>query len=152
MEETFGHFSLQNRNPQFGTGEYSRTFLLRFENYVNLKALDEFAASISQLHLLYFLSYPEFLTGEIMEANPDPFLIYPNPASENITILPPENFTFKNTKFILRDITGKEILLKEIPSTESNYTFSVKEIPVGVYMLEVRSGNEFFTKQISVIR
>ena len=77
--------------------------------------------------------------------------VFPNPVSENVTISFPQNTSLKTT-VKLRDITGREMLLKEFPADESSHTFSLKELPVGVYVLEVRSVDEVFEQKVSVVR
>jgi len=151
LEKKFGSYILQKRNPQYSSGEYSRAFLIEFEDYVNSKDLNEFIGTISQISLLEFLATPSFIPESVLPELITQVSLFPSPASENITISFPQT-TFLKTTIKLRDITGREMFLKEIPAGESSHTFSLKELPVGMYVVEVHSGSEVFVQQVGVVR
>ncbi|HYF02926.1 MAG TPA: T9SS type A sorting domain-containing protein, partial [Patescibacteria group bacterium] len=72
--------------------------------------------------------------------------------TENITITFPKNHLFKNTTIILRDIAGRQLYLKEADAFKNSYSFSLHELPVGVYVVEVHSGSDVFVQKVSVVR
>ncbi|MES2764580.1 MAG: T9SS type A sorting domain-containing protein [Bacteroidota bacterium] len=151
FEEDFGDFWFE-RLKDTSVSSTAPVFEIYFQNYVDVELVYLRLSAGVNAHSTGF-RYPFRLTGvENIAPSGKLFFIYPNPAAENITVSFLQNFSFKNITLKVRDLTGREIFLKEFSNEKSDHTFSLKEIPVGVYMLEVRSGNEFFTKQISVIR
>lgn len=155
LEQRFGSFVFREPKPhEPDTTQFlPRVLYIRFENYVNIDSVEKYLLTIPLVKKRWYMN--RWLDGRFLSVSSQykniSIKLYPNPASENITITFPTDFSFK-TVVKLCDITGREILLKEIPSDENNYTFSLKEFPVGVYVLEVHSGSEVFTKQVSVIR
>lgn len=63
------------------------------------------------------------------------FLVYPNPASENITIA--SAMTFDNLNITLFDTNGRTIINKENVNLEANLSIPVSDIASGLYLLEI---------------
>jgi hypothetical protein len=152
LKEDLGDFWFERLKDRSGDST-APLFDLYFANYVDLEMIISRGSAIPNVKDVGF-RYP-YRGGASAGDLKDNILfaeISPNPATENITITFPQNQSFKITKLILRDITGREILLKELQAGEYSYMFSLKEFSVGVYILEVHSGGEVFTKQVSVIK
>jgi hypothetical protein len=74
-----------------------------------------------------------YIMGNKVIKNKDKIFIYPNPVSDKLHI---ENFQDYN--FALRDILGKEIILKSI----NKNCYDLSQIPKGIYFLNVYDKNE----------
>ena len=78
--------------------------------------------------------------------------VYPNPASETATIYLSKNSEYKA---VLLDLSGKRIL-QSIPPWRDNdmLNINVKEIPAGLYFVEVTDGktNEKITRKFIITR
>lgn len=85
----------------------------------------------------------ELLTGETMS-------VYPNPASDHVSVYVGENRGFGT--LVVADLLGNQVL--QLPVTESNnhLTFSTKELPSGVYVIQARLGSRLFTERIMIAR
>ena len=70
--------------------------------------------------------------------------IYPNPATDKITIDLPAN---KKTKVEIYDVLGKRILQKDI---DKSTTLSIKTLKSGVYMMRLTQGSSSLTKKLIV--
>ena len=75
---------------------------------------------------------------------------YPNPASENITV----DIVFNkecNPIVEIRDMTGKIVYHKEESATDNLYiTIDVKDLPKGLYIIQVIAINEIFEQKIII--
>ena len=64
--------------------------------------------------------------------------VFPNPFSESITVLLPDNFNSDLT-FKLFDMLGRTILSEtKLPSNSNKYIIKTDDLPGGIYILEVR--------------
>ncbi len=75
--------------------------------------------------------------------------IYPNPAGEVIHIAMPEN-SLGNSKLMLYDLSGKEILNKEF--TSKNIDLNTGDITNGVYLLRITNDDFSLSAKIIVAR
>lgn len=75
------------------------------------------------------------------------FKIYPNPASEYITIAFDE-FSIPKTQIILRDASGKCIWIKN--ENDREITFSTLDYAPGVYFLTVQTPEHFYSKKVII--
>ncbi len=82
------------------------------------------------------------------ELNVD-FTVYPNPASDKITIQSSNLLTDKFTLQIL-DISGKAILRKEVQLTSGSYTMDLTPLKPGVYTVYLLSRFNRFNARFSV--
>jgi len=71
--------------------------------------------------------------------------VYPNPASELVTI---ENA--ENANVIIYNIIGKEVFRSV--SNSKVYTVSLNQLSKGTYLVAVQKGNQQVTKKLSVVR
>ncbi len=77
--------------------------------------------------------------------NDNSIYVFPNPANEFITIqtqIPPGN----NTTYVLYDTVGKQIKKGNIYTQKA--IVSLKDMPAGVYFLEVRNGGDRFVEKV----
>jgi CubicO group peptidase (beta-lactamase class C family) len=70
-----------------------------------------------------------FPTGTASNKSPEKFIIYPNPASDHITVsgLP------VNSEVLIMDLTGKQLLSQKTSTTIT--TIDIQKLPQGVYIL-----------------
>ncbi len=68
------------------------------------------------------------------------FAIYPNPASDNITIIIPQKATIEIT-----NSAGQ--IIKTIKSVDTKVKIEVVNFPTGVYIIKVKTDNEILTKK-----
>lgn len=83
----------------------------------------------------------------ISEQKKSGFDFYPNPASENITIVNSNGRNIKSIK--LTDNLGKIIMSHPIETT-GDIDLSLSHIPSGIYLLQVITTDNFFTQKISI--
>lgn len=96
--------------------------------------------SFFQQHSLNCLS-----TG-ISEKEEKDFSVYPNPASTVLNIQ-----TEKVIDLIsLYNITGELVLQKS--NSEKNHSLKIENLPAGIYLLQVRSGEGLYSKRVVVTR
>ena len=70
--------------------------------------------------------------------------IYPNPASETVTVEFSESLKV-DSKFEIFDVSGKSLLTGAIPKDTHNYTVNLTDLPKGMFLLKVSSGPDIFT-------
>ena len=74
--------------------------------------------------------------------------VFPNPASNTITIILPEAYISKNINIALFDLTGKEMISVNNAAYQ-NQQLDVSIIPAGLYLLQISSGeNKMITTLI----
>jgi hypothetical protein len=74
-----------------------------------------------------------------------PIKIYPNPATENITVTLPENIS--QAVFTLYDMQGKELIKREIGNQEK---VLVNALSVGIYIYKITTTKEGYTGKIII--
>jgi hypothetical protein len=84
------------------------------------------------------------ITGLSEQNNLDAISVFPSPASEKIFL---QNIPLNSSKNILRIVAsdGKIVLTKEIRN--SNEAIEVKELSEGLYFIEIRCGDNTFTRK-----
>jgi hypothetical protein len=83
-------------------------------------------------------------TSSIEKLAKDIYSVYPNPASSEIRVQTTEMMD----GMTLRDLTGRTIMTKVNPAMSE--TINVSNLPKGLYLLELRSGNQVGTEKIVV--
>lgn len=83
-------------------------------------------------------------TNTIEVAKEALFSFFPNPASATIQIQTEKVLDY----LIIRDITGKEIIMQKSPATYE--TIDISRLNSGFYIIEVRSGNTISVEKLSV--
>ena len=73
--------------------------------------------------------------------------IYPNPASEQVTISLPETGN-KGYTLALFDLNGNRILTRAIGSTENGYTLNIRSLASGAYILSVFNDEHVYTGKV----
>ena len=85
----------------------------------------------------------DFIITALEELNNTSFKVYPNPAKEQITI---EFREVKSGKLIIRDISGREVLVQKFTQTPT-VSISVQELSQGVYFLSFNNKVIKFVKE-----
>jgi hypothetical protein len=75
--------------------------------------------------------------------------LYPNPASDNITITFP---TSTNASLMIFDITGKVIFNTKLEANTTSYKMNISDFKTGIYFYELTIGNTTISRKMSVIR
>lgn len=88
------------------------------------------------------------LAVSIKEFEPDNVLIYPNPASNTLTIA--SNFFNKEVQLQITDLFGREI--KSMRIKDEKIIIDVSDFNEGVYFLIFKAGNRMTVKKIAVQR
>lgn len=102
-------------------------FAHEYSNYTNLP-------SVTRL-----LFDSEWSTLDVAETDmPDKDLkVYPNPATDNVTIALEENGDYTLT---LSDMQGREV--RAVSFNDSSYQLNVADLPAGVYILKINGDNQ----------
>ena len=74
------------------------------------------------------------------------FLIYPNPTSGNFSFINPEKLN--GGSIVLMDLFGKVIIQW---TASLNSTFNISDVAAGIYLLQIKSGNNIQTQKLIVI-
>jgi hypothetical protein len=83
----------------------------------------------------------------VTSAENDPLLIYPNPVSQVLQIRYADGKSLPaESKIMITNMDGRVILLDH--SGKEN--IRIPDIPSGIYVLHIRSGNEVWRKKIMV--
>lgn len=120
------------------------THTLKFEYYAGAYGGNAGTASIDYVNLP--------MDGEMgpltIEENGIGLLsIYPNPASEQVTISLPETGN-KGYTLALFDLNGNRILTRAIGSTENGYTLNIRSLASGAYILSVFNDEHVYTGKV----
>ena len=73
--------------------------------------------------------------------------VYPNPASEQVTITLPETDN-KGYTLALFDLNGNRILTRSISGAENGYTLNIKPLASGAYILSVFNDEHVYTGKV----
>lgn len=87
-------------------------------------------------------------TGEISLQQASSFSVFPNPANESITIKTGKT-TYAKQFFILNDISGKEILRRELFSQQT--TIDISSLPAGMYVCTLLDEDGFAARNKLII-
>ena len=108
-----------------------------------LTSLVSYSSSFSEL---YTYTYQSF-TGVESETNiHSQFSIFPNPCSNTFTIDLKDN-SAKPTSIIIRNMQGQEVKNMMINNT-SNVIIDISELPKGIYLLTLISGEKCITQKL----
>ena len=91
----------------------------------------------------------ETTTEDVLES----INVYPNPASENMTIRLSGYLPSPEVKITLTDVLGR-IVLNENKKVETNsiHIHLDSKIPTGVYLLKIETTTSFFHKTVEILR
>lgn len=87
-------------------------------------------------------------TGEINLQQLSSFSLFPNPANEYLVLKTEKEIHGKHL-FIIHDLSGKEILRREIYSQQTSIT--IAELPAGMYICTLQEENGFMSKSKLII-
>ena len=76
--------------------------------------------------------------NEIVNAE-NPISVYPNPATQIITISAQENLS--NAVVLIYDLSGKLVLQKDIHSIHKQTNLDISSLENGIYMIQVNNNN-----------
>lgn len=89
-------------------------------------------------------------TGIDNASRNDEILVFPIPANEFIYLSPGRNNT-SPTNIILRDISGKTVMIKVVRGQGDNlYKLNISNLPQGIYFVEIGAENKIFHKKILI--
>lgn len=79
--------------------------------------------------------------------------LYPNPANNSATVKYQINGT-KNASIVVRDMIGKEVISENIGSVNgvNYYTVNTSELPNGIYMVNLITGDKSFSRKLMVTK
>lgn len=93
--------------------------------------------------------YVAWPTGIAQVIDPNQIKVYPNPATQTITI--EGDFSESNETLIrVMDIQGKMVIEKTATRNEFAHTINVNQLPKGMYAVHVYSDAKHFTKKVLV--
>lgn len=72
------------------------------------------------------------------------FSVYPNPATDNITLV---NYNNNNLSIIIRDMTGRT--LKSLQVSEIKNNIDISDLPSGILLITIQSGHGTTTLRVS---
>ena len=86
---------------------------------------------------------------ETLAANQDDLQVFPNPASETLTITL-ENATFGEAAMIqLYNLDGK-LVQQHSTETPDHSTIRLSDIPAGMYLLQVKTNGQVYTEKLVI--
>jgi GH18 family chitinase len=102
---------------------------------------EDVCSDLGQYSLLAAIDRTIQLTPTHPPATTLPFLVYPNPAYDEITVEQPD---LSDLSFEITDIQG---IVKRTHRLANDRIISVKGLPPGLYILKMQSGDETWTKR-----
>ena len=79
------------------------------------------------------------------------FTIFPNPTNNILTIKYID--AFDNHTISLYHLSGREILKRKLPNGVTDYSFSVQNLEMGIYLLKIQKGeNVVWNSKVAVIK
>lgn len=88
------------------------------------------------------------LTVQLQSMMADPFIIYPNPAREAVTVTMADKTIDSDLSVAIHDIFGKCIVPAQTSSFASSLTLNMDELADGVYFLYIKTGRLFYTRRL----
>ncbi|MFI5219394.1 MAG: T9SS type A sorting domain-containing protein [Bacteroidia bacterium] len=92
---------------------------------------------------------PDSATGIFSQNIENSISIYPNPASNKLTVSGLQLTVGDEIKIC--DIIGKEIYKTAIAQRTVNYKLQTGTFPQGIYFVQIKSNNKIITKKISIV-
>ncbi|MCB0492478.1 MAG: T9SS type A sorting domain-containing protein [Cyclobacteriaceae bacterium] len=99
---------------------------------------------VLQAGLLDGIPTPPIVTGLEYKQYGDLISFYPNPADEEVTILLPSSAR-QDVPIRLADPVGKIVYDNAIPAGENSKTINTRNLPGGIYLLQIENGKENVT-------
>lgn len=77
------------------------------------------------------------------------FNLYPNPATNEITIQLPVNVNGR-AGVVVTDVNGRQVMLQQliIPSTQTSAKLILKDLPIGIYQLRLQINSEVYSAKL----
>jgi|GEM_PF-1190952 len=82
-------------------------------------------------------------------------IVYPNPASDVINVVLPEDLLEKNVELRLNNLSGQQmasIQIHDLQTLNQQLSFNQYNLANGIYILEVESDGKLMVEKVSVIR
>ncbi len=94
---------------------------------------------------------PDFVGIDDVERNENDLMLFPNPASENVTVLLPKNLD-EEVQITVYNITGAKVYdnSTKIGNNDESIYLNVSDYQKGIYVLIVKSGEMFYRKELVV--
>ncbi len=108
-----------------------------FDGVIDEMAL--WSSEITGLELSYILQEGSTNYTGIEKMSNNSFSIYPNPASENVSVVLPSSFNTGNTSVKIYDVLGA--LVKEEVIASSQNTFSIADLSAGSYIIQLKNNS-----------
>jgi len=78
---------------------------------------------------------------------------YPNPASENQSVIVPLNISTSGARFTVKNILGQVVLTQEnLPLGKQEININTQHIAPGIYLYAIEAGNTVITKKLSITK
>mgnify|MGYP000055980418 CR=1 FL=1 len=115
--------------------------VLRYRQYVTYSQFD-------------YASLPAWSSGSSVESNPSrsTITLSPNPTSESVTVALDADGTSRGATLALVNMLGVVVKYVTLTPGESTYTFTVTDLPSGVYAVRYHSGETTATATIRIVR
>jgi hypothetical protein len=88
------------------------------------------------------------------ESGEEPIAVFPNPTNGNLTIdgFFEENIT--QLSITITDLVGKPLLASRLSGTRRYFTeqFDMGNLPAGIYLVNINTGRDEFTRRVMVTR
>ena len=81
--------------------------------------------------------------GSIQESENAEFSVFPNPVGSILTVIVPNDIN----NLIIRDITGRDILINYIETETNQYEIDVANLPIGIYSISIVSDINISSKR-----
>jgi hypothetical protein len=94
------------------------------------------------------------LTQQLQSLIADPFTVFPNPASQFVTVRL-NDLDFKNAdsfylSVAMQDLHGRSVVPEIISAEGGMVTIDVEDYPAGIYLLKIKTGKVNYTKRLIV--
>ena len=88
------------------------------------------------------------VTGISEVSSGSSFMVYPNPAGNELSVISYQ--LLEKGEVSIYNMLGEKIIQQEIPAGEKQITFSIKNIPAGIYFVQARNNGQAITKKLII--
>ncbi len=105
------------------------------------------------LHLYWSGPPPAGISNTITTAPESPVSLFPNPATEKLTVRRQGKNSAKETlRLTLRNLMGQTLQVAGLPAGSAETTLEVAGLPAGTYLISVQSGSGIWTSKVQIVR
>ena len=80
-----------------------------------------------------------------------PVIIFPNPATEKLTIRRQPNDSATDLKLVLRNLLGQVVQMENLPAGSVEMQLEVQALPAGMYMVSVQNSAGLWTAKVQIM-